>query len=45
MEGQYIYEVGLTPDDKRNIKMQLGVSTLSLTDYENAMNVINELDQ
>jgi len=43
-EREYVYEVGLTPDDKARLQRILGVSTLSLEDYENAKNVINDIE-
>lgn len=44
-EREYVYEVGLTPDDKARIQEMLGVRTLSLEAYENARNVVNEIEQ
>jgi len=44
VEREYVYEVGLTPDDKARLQRMLGVSTLSLEDYENAKNVINDIE-
>jgi len=43
-EREYVYEVGLTPDDKARLQRMLGVSTLSLEDYEHAKNVINDIE-
>lgn len=44
VEREYVYEVGLTPDDKARIQQMLGVRTLSLEDYGNARDVINSLE-
>lgn len=44
MEKEYVYEVGLTPDDKARIQRFLGVRTLSLEAYENAKSVIDEIE-
>jgi len=44
MEREYVYEVGLTPDDKARLQRLLGVRTLSLEDYENAKNTINDIE-
>lgn len=43
-EREYVYEVGLTPDDKARIQQMLGVRTLSLEGYSNARDVINSLE-
>lgn len=43
-EREYVYEFGLTPDDKERLHKTLGVYTLSLEDYGNAMSVIESLD-
>lgn len=43
-EHEYVYEVGLTPDDKARVSRMLGVRTLSLNDYENALNTIEKLE-
>lgn len=43
-EREYVYEVGLTPDDKARIQQMLGVRTLSLEDYGNARDVINSIE-
>lgn len=44
MEREYVYEVGLSPDDKARIQEMLGVRTLSLEDYGNARDIINSLE-
>lgn len=44
VEREYVYEVGLTPDDKARIQQMLGVRTLSLEDYGHARDAINELE-
>jgi hypothetical protein len=44
-EHEYVYEVGLTPDDKARISRMMGVRTLSLHDYGNALNAIEQLEQ
>lgn len=43
-EREYVYEVGLTPDDKERIMHTLGVRTLSLEDYGHAREVINGIE-
>lgn len=45
MEHEYVYEVGLTPDDKARISRMMGVRTLNLNDYENALTAIEQLEQ
>ena len=44
-EREYVYEVGLTPDDKERLHKLLGVHTLSLEDYANAREVINAIEE
>lgn len=44
MEREYVYEFGLTPDDKERLHKLLGVYTLSLEDYGNARDEINSID-
>lgn len=44
MEHEYVYEVGLTPDDKARISRLMGVRTLNLNDYGNALNTIEQLE-
>ena len=43
-EREYIYEFGLTPDDKERLQKMLGIYTLSLEDYGNAKDVIDSLE-
>lgn len=41
---EYVYEVGMTPNDKERLDKMTGVHTLSLEDYGHAKEVVNSLD-
>ena len=42
---EYVYEFGLTNDDKERIQHLLGVHCLSLEDYANAQDIINSIEE
>lgn len=44
-EREYVYEVGLTNDDKERISKMLGVHCLSLEDYENVKQQIESIEE